>query len=404
MLSAYGTIFRAPGAAGFAAAGFVARLPIAMAPLGIVTMLSQTHKAYWLAGAVAATFALANALISPQISRLIDRAGQACVAAPAATVSVLAFAALAAAAHFRWPDWTLFAAALGAALMPSIPALVRARWTALFRDQPELATAFAFESAADELVYIAGASVSVALSVALFPEAGVVIAAVMLAIGASALLLQRSTEPAVAKARGPRTGSAIRLRPVQIVTLTLVFMGTIFAATEVSVVALARELGSPAAASPVIGVYAVGSFAVGLALGALRPTIPLDRQLMIAVTAVAASQAPLLFADSVPMLAAFVFLSGVAVAPTFITSFSLAASRLPAHMLTEGVTWVMTGMGVGMASGAFLAGLVIDQYGAGAGFAVSLFGGVAAAATVALGRGMLAEESARKGQATSCAA
>lgn len=404
MLSAYGTIFRAPGAAGFAAAGFVARLPIAMAPLGIVTMLSQTHKAYWLAGAVSATFALANALIAPQISRLVDRVGQARVAAPAAAVSVLAFATLAAAAHLRWPVWTLFAAALGAALMPSIPALVRARWTALFRGRPELATAFAFESAADELVYIAGASVSVALSVALFPEAGIVIAAVMLSIGASALLLQRSTEPAVAKAREARTGSAIRLRPVQLVTLTLIFMGTIFAATEVSVVALARELGSPAAASPVIGVYAVGSFAVGLALGAIRPTITLERQLMIAVTAVAASQAPLLLADSVPALAAFVFLSGVAVAPTFITAFSLVASRAPAHMLTEGVTWVMTGMGVGMASGAFLAGLVIDHYGAGAGFAVSLFGGVAAAATVALGRGMLAEGRAQKGQAAQCAA
>ena len=40
-------------------------------------MLSQTHGEYWLAGAVAATFALANALISPQISRLVDRYGQA---------------------------------------------------------------------------------------------------------------------------------------------------------------------------------------------------------------------------------------------------------------------------------------------------------------------------------------
>lgn len=404
MLSAYGTIFRAPGAAGFAAAGFVARLPIAMAPLGIVTMLSQTHKAYWLAGAVSATFALANALIAPRISRFVDRVGQARVAAPAATVSVLAFVALAAAAHFRWPVWTLFAAALGAALMPSIPALVRARWAALFRDRPELATAFAFESAADELVYIAGASVSVALSVTLFPEAGIVIAAVMLAIGAFALLLQRSTEPAVAKARDPRAGSAIRLRPVQIVTLALIFMGMIFAATEVSVVAMARELGSPASASPVIGVYAVGSFAVGLALGALRPTISLERQLMIAVLVVAASQAPLLFADSVPALAAFVFLSGVAVAPTFITAFSLVASRVPAQMLTEGVTWVMTGMGVGMASGAFLAGFAIDRFGASAGFSVSLFGGLAAAATVAFGRGMLTEESAPKGQAASCAA
>ena len=52
MSNPYSEIFKAPGAKGFAAAGFVARLPIAMAPIGIVAMLSQTHGEYWLAGAV----------------------------------------------------------------------------------------------------------------------------------------------------------------------------------------------------------------------------------------------------------------------------------------------------------------------------------------------------------------
>ena len=55
MPNPYAEIFHAPGAKGFAAAGFVARMPMAMAPIGIVAMLSQTHGEYWLAGAVAAT-------------------------------------------------------------------------------------------------------------------------------------------------------------------------------------------------------------------------------------------------------------------------------------------------------------------------------------------------------------
>ncbi len=42
----------------------------------IVAMLSQTHGEYWLAGGVSATFALTNALVAPQISRLVDRLGQ----------------------------------------------------------------------------------------------------------------------------------------------------------------------------------------------------------------------------------------------------------------------------------------------------------------------------------------
>ena len=161
MTNPYAVIFRVPGTKGFSAAGFMARLPIAMAPIGIVAMLSQTHGEYWLAGAVAAVFGLMNAVVSPQISRLVDRFGQARIVAPATLVSVAAFLALAAAARLDWPVWTLFATAFLAAAMPSISAMVRARWSGIFGGRPELNTAFAFESAADELIYIAGASLSV---------------------------------------------------------------------------------------------------------------------------------------------------------------------------------------------------------------------------------------------------
>ena len=90
----YREIFQAPGSKGFASAGFVARLPIAMAPIGIVAMLSQTHGEYWLAGAVSATYALTNAVIAPQVSRLVDRVGQTRIVLPTTIVSVLAFAVL----------------------------------------------------------------------------------------------------------------------------------------------------------------------------------------------------------------------------------------------------------------------------------------------------------------------
>ncbi len=140
------------------AAAFFARLPIAMAPVGIVAMLAQTHGEYWLAGAVSATFALTNAFVSPQISRLVDRYGQSRIVMPATIVSVIAFVFLLIATNQGWANWTLFASAFFAGVMPSIPAMVRARWTEIFRNRPELNTAFAFESAADELVYISGAS------------------------------------------------------------------------------------------------------------------------------------------------------------------------------------------------------------------------------------------------------
>lgn len=390
MSNPYGAIFSVPGAKGFAAAGFFARMPMAMAPIGIVAMLSQTHGEYWLAGAVSATYALANALIAPQISRVVDRLGQSRVLIPSTLVSVVAFIALILAANQGWPNWTLFAAALLAAVMPSFPAMLRARWSELFRDRPELNTAFAFESAADELVYIAGASLSVGLSVALFPEAGMAISTGMLALGATAFIAQRSTEPKVRTSAGAPGRSAIRQRPVQIITLALVFIGAIFATAEVSAVAITEELGQPGAASLVIGVYAMGSFVVGLIVGALNLKLALQKQLAIAIGIIAVTTLPLLVVDTVPLLAFAVFLSGVAISPTFITAFGLIERRLPEAMLTEGITWVMTGIGIGMALGSFAAGWVVDTCGASNGFWVSVVAGALALLTVLLGQRTLA--------------
>ena len=397
MPNPYSEIFRAPGAKGFAAAGFLARLPMAMAPIGIVAMLSQAHGEYWLAGAVSATYALTNALLAPQISRLVDRLGQTRVLLPTTIIAVVAFSLLMLAVNQDWPIWTLYVTAFLAALMPSFPAMIRARWSELFRNRPELNTAFAFESAADELVYIAGASLSVGLSVALFPEAGMLASTAALAIGGLFFIAQRGTEPTPSAISDATSGSAIRQRPVQIVTLALIFVGTIFATAEVSAVAITEALGEPGAASLVIGVYAAGSFVVGLIMGAMTIRMPMQRQLAIAVGTVAITTIPLLFADTVVLLAFAVFASGIAISPTFITAFGLIERRVPAALLTEGITWVITGIGIGMALGAFLAGWVVDTYGARNGFWVSLIAGFLALATVLLGQRQLGGTVPRSG-------
>ncbi|TIW75759.1 MAG: MFS transporter, partial [Mesorhizobium sp.] len=68
-----------------------------------------------------------------------------------------------------------------------------------------------------------------------------------------------------------------------------------FATTEVTTVAITKALGQPEAASLVIGVYALGSFVVGIIVGALSLKAPLQRQLALAVTVIALTTLPLLF-------------------------------------------------------------------------------------------------------------
>ena len=118
--------------------------------------------------------------------------------------------------------------------------------------------------------------------------------------------------------------------------------------------------------------------------------MPLQRQLAIAVGIIALTTLPLLVVDTVPTLALAIFVSGVAISPTFITAFGLIERRVPAAMLTEGVTWVMTGIGIGMALGSFATGWVVDNFGAHNGFWVSVAAGTAALLTVLLGQRSLA--------------
>jgi MFS family permease len=391
MSNPYREIFRAPGSIGFSAAGFVARLPLSMVTIGIVTMLSQARGEYWLAGGVAATFALANALIAPQISRLVDRHGQSRVLIPATLATLAALAGLMLATRLQAPGWVLFLFAGLAGLTPSMMAMVRARWTELYRDTPHLRTAFAFESVVDEVIFMIGPVLAIGLSVAWFPEAGPLAAAMLLAVGMAMFVAQRATEPPV-HPQGMVTGaSVVRLGAVQVVALLMVAVGAIFGTAEVAAVAFAEEQGAKASASLALAAYAAGSLIAGLVFGALRLRLSLAGQLVAAIGLAAATTLPLLIVDSLWMLGGVLFVAGASISPTIIVAMALIERHVPAAKLTEGITWVMTGIGIGMAAGSAASGWLIDLYGARSGFWVSIAGGFTALAIVAIGFCVLAE-------------
>ena len=382
MANPYVEIFRAPGAAAFCAAGFLARLPLPMVTIGIVTMISQTHGRYGLAGAVAATFAVTNALVSPRISRLVDRHGQARVVVPATVVAVAALLGLVANARAGGPAALLFLCAVFAGVMPSMAALVRARWTAIYRGMPQLHTAFAFESILDELTYMFGSVAAIGLSLSLFPEAGPLAAALLLAVGSALFVAQRRTEPVPHPHGGRSGGPAIRIPVVRTVALLMLAVGVIFGTAEVSVIAYCAALGEPEAASLVLAGYSLGSLAVGIVYGLRRPRMPLARQLVIAMAIVMLTTLPPLLVGDVAGLTVALFLAGGAISPSFIVACGLIARLVPGGKLTESITWAMTGIGLGMAIGSIGSGYVIDAFGAQSGFWISVGAGVLAVSIV----------------------
>lgn len=376
MANPYFTLFSAPGSKAFSSAGLIARLPISMTGIGIITMLSQVRGSYWLAGAVAATFAFSMALLAPQIARAADRYGQNRVLPYATGVSALALLLLLICTHYRAPDWTLFVFAALAGGMPSISAMVRARWSEIYRGTPQLHTAFSFESVLDEVAFIVGPPIAVGLSVALFPEAGPLAAALLLVAGVSAFAWQKSTQPPVYPRNNQRQRAILAMPSMQILVLALIALGTIVGTVDVISVAFAEQQGQPAAASIVLSVYAGGSCLAGLIFGAIKLPSPLPRQFLYAAFATTLTTLPLLWVHNVLTLAAAMFVAGLFFAPTMIVAMGLVERLVPPSRLTEGLTWMVTGLGVGVALGAALAGLAIDALGIKAGFGVTLTAGL----------------------------
>ena len=51
MANPYAALFQVPGARAFVLAGMLARMPVSMTGIGLITMLAQVHGGYGLAGA-----------------------------------------------------------------------------------------------------------------------------------------------------------------------------------------------------------------------------------------------------------------------------------------------------------------------------------------------------------------
>lgn len=374
-MASYATLLRTPGAKGFVLAGLLARLPVSMTAIGIITMLSELNASYTLAGGVAAVFTLSCAIIAPRISRLVDRYGQSKVLPYAATIALISVLSLLAVAYWALPSWLLFVFAVLGGFTPNMSAMVRARWTEIYRGQPELQTAYALESVLDELCFIVGPPLSVGLCVGLFPEAGPLLAMLFLALGVTAFVVQKKTEPAVSDVE-VYNASVFRLTMVKTLTLLMIFLGIIVGTIDVASVAFAKAQNMPASASLVLSFYAVSSCAAGLLFGMMQFKLSLAKRLMIASIATMLSSIPLLMVWNITSLSLTVFVAGFFFSPTMITAMSLIEENVPDEQLTEGLTWLLSGLGIGVALGAAMAGFVIDEYNVRAGFMVALLSSI----------------------------
>lgn len=379
MLAAYAPLFSVPGAKRFVVGTLFSRVGGAMFGIAVVVMLSERRGSFGLAGAVNALGLIVLAASGPLIGRLVDRYGQARVATPFIILSTSCSLIMAALSWQMAPIWTLIVAWCVSSILPEPSPMSRARWVWIFRDDPErLHTAMAFEQVADEAAFVIGPVIAILAATLWFPEAGIIMAAVLFAVGMAIFLSAESSEPPLVPKHERHGGIAILQPGVALVAGTLVMTGVIFGSNEVVAVAFADEHGSSSSSSLILGAFALGSTLSGLFLGTRPVRSLLTKRLFLAALGMVVLQAPALLAPNTVWLTAIMFVAGSVTAPMLITGFSLTQKLVPRSMVTEAMAVAVTGLLIGISIGAFAGGMAVDTFGASRAYAVPLIAGLLA--------------------------
>lgn len=395
-LKVYGAILNVRKARRFDAACLLMRMYGYMMNIGTVAMLSLAGYSFLESGLVSSVIALAIFLIGPRLGKLVDERGQSRVVPFAALVSLTGLVALLITVQFHGPLWILFIASIFVGCIPSAQALSRARWVYLLRTgklgekAPNVTTIFSYEGILDDIGFMIAPALSIFLASSFTPIAGLAVGGVCFLIGATLLTHAKETEPhpgwrsaadtassedpvsnssTPEKDETPAKKSLFRTsRIVRVLFVLMLLLGSFFGTFDTTSVAFAEELGEPNIASGALMLSALASIAIGFLFGTLRLAIPHYKQVLIAATCIGVAYGSMmLISDAISLYVVSCF-GALFYAPFLIVMNGACERSVPGKRLTEAITWLNAGCTCGLAIGPTLAGIMIDVWGAQAGF------------------------------------
>ena len=372
-LSPYRAIVRTPQVPRLVSSALLGRLVFGMAGLAIVLLVRDAAGSYALAGLTAGSFALGAGVASPFVGRVVDRSGQTRVLLVCAVVCAGAFSSLALAAG-RGPSGLLpVLAGVAGVSLPPIGACMRSLWSSIVGHGAELQTAFAFEATTQEVVFVTGPLLVVALIAVASPAAAMLAIAAAVLTGTSLFAATPASRSWCPVARERDWAGALRGRGVRTGLMLSALMAAAFGAIEVTVPAVAEQLGNRALSGLFLSLWSGGSMVGGLVASGLTSGRGPERRVVMLLGAVTVGLAPLLVAAvAVVPFAVCMLLAGVSIAPTIACLYLLIDRSAPGGTVTEAFTWVSSSFTGGIAFGSALAGSLVQHVSPTAAFALAL--------------------------------
>lgn len=407
-LGVYVSLLRIPHAARSAITGVVGQFPYPFLGMGLLIGIRDGYGSYTLAGTVSAVMAVTSAFTGPVVGRLIDAHGQRRVGIPLSLFWIFSIGFMSAALQLHWAPWIMV---VGAVLLgTSVPysSMVRGRWTHVLRDRPwQLNSALSLTSTLEELMWVIGNPVGtiLATSVAMLSPMAAAVVAILIAMWG--FLLDGSIEPPAngqtrrARKQAAAAGVAATVKEplftfgfISLLTIQIAY-GAFVASTNISVVALAQELGLPGNSGFVIAAFSGASMLGAIGYGARAWGSPLWVRFYVGMTVVAVGSSALLFTHSLTGAAMTLFVAGLAQAPTVVNVNQLLIRMTPASRFTEAMAMLGAMFVIGMAVSNLVTGRMVDLLGSHGGFLT-----LAGFAGLALVLGLLAMTPIRHATAT----
>ena len=426
LFGGYAELLRIPHTARFSIGSVIACMPFPMVGMTITISVQHYYGNYSLAGALTAVQAIALALASPVLGRLVDKFGQRQVSIPTILVWIVAATALTSCITARVPSWILFCIVPFMAAIPPWGAMSRQRWTTLLKGDAERTNrALSLSGVFDECMWVVGNPLASTLAVIsgllAFSFTGMCVV-----VGALMFLTEVSTEPKsqtqLARESGMtrkeyREREAARSKALQVETaieyardrarsegksenevreamrqaemdaragrkesiwgpgliavcVTWFGLGAFQSAAGISIVAFATEANMKQYTGFVFACFSFSSMIGALVYGAKNWTIPLWKRFYFCLAVVNLGIGSFMFAKHLWVIMIIYLLIGVCQAPTWVNGNQLMLHLVPPTRFTEGVAWMGAMNSIGSSAGSAIAGQFIDRMGSHGGFIV----------------------------------
>jgi MFS family permease len=353
----YLEFLRQPDVARLLVVALFARMPVGMVGFALLMFLRESLGNFAWAGTAVGINLVTLAIVAPIQGRLIDRHGPRKLLWVTGIVQPLALLAILASVKLHLPFAVVAAsAALAGAFASPITTLTRTFWRHRFEREEDRRTAFALDAVTIEVNFTIGP----AIVAAILATAGATVAFAFCIVVVVLALLAFLASPALRYFRRETGVDRHLLGPLTEARLWRVFIASFgltmaFGLLEVGYPAYGTALGLPAFGGVLLAINSLGSALGGALYGGVRFKAPVERQFACALGLMVV---PLFLHAVVPttvLFAIVAFFTGALIAPSIAAQSVLVSRLAPSRYATEAFTWsstfIVSGIGAGMALG-----------------------------------------------------